>query len=455
MFSFALPAAATSSNHVFSSFSFPSVSITSLRTPCLSRRRAFFALPISIRFQPSDTSSLGRRRAYLDVVASSRLTIVRFPAANPSRKYITHDRLDKECPDVAKEWHPIKNSPLLPSDVKKYSGKNIWWMCSKGHEWQALVSTRSKGSMCPTCRHELAGQQAVSVLRPDLALQWHPEKNGDLRPSDISVKSTKKIWWVCENDATHVWPAAVISRSRHGCPICINRSVVNERSLATVQPDIAAEFHPTKNGDLTASQLAPSSYKKVWWQCPKDPSHEWFTSCAKRTSHRTGCPHCCSLKYPRGTLMKDVAPHLVAEFHPTLNPLDINTDTISYGSQKIVWWRCSADPLHVWPARISGRVRGMRCPYCSKKLPSATNNLETIFPNIAAEWHHKKNKDVLPSMVPPSSIRKFWFKCKDCGHVWRTSLSTRWAGHGCPDCAVRRRRRPKLAQKTQAQPAQA
>ena len=56
-------------------------------------------------------------------------------------------------PDLAKEWDYEKNDTLKPSDVMVSSGKKVWWKCSKGHEWETTVNTRSGGRGCPYCAH--------------------------------------------------------------------------------------------------------------------------------------------------------------------------------------------------------------------------------------------------------------------------------------------------------------
>ena len=53
------------------------------------------------------------------------------------------------------------------------------------------------------------------------------------------------------------------------------KKVAPGKSLADKFPEIAKQWHPTKNGDLTPSDVAVSSHKKVWWTCPKGDDHEW------------------------------------------------------------------------------------------------------------------------------------------------------------------------------------
>ena len=54
-------------------------------------------------------------------------------------------------PTLAKEWNHAKNGELTPMDVMPNSDKKVWWLCSKGHEWQATIGHRNKGRGCPEC----------------------------------------------------------------------------------------------------------------------------------------------------------------------------------------------------------------------------------------------------------------------------------------------------------------
>ena len=41
--------------------------------------------------------------------------------------------------------------------------------------------------------------------------------------------------------------------------------------LSVTHPHLAAEWHPTKNGELRAENVTAGSSKKVWWQCSLGP----------------------------------------------------------------------------------------------------------------------------------------------------------------------------------------
>lgn len=54
-------------------------------------------------------------------------------------------------PGLSEEWHPTRNGSLNTQDVTPYSNKKVWWICQKGHEWQARIEDRTRGTGCPFC----------------------------------------------------------------------------------------------------------------------------------------------------------------------------------------------------------------------------------------------------------------------------------------------------------------
>ena len=98
-------------------------------------------------------------------------------------------------PEVAKQWHPTKNGDLTPNEITKGSHKKVWWKCDEGddHEWFANIGNRSKGAGCPICRGlKVVNSNCLATINPLLSKQWHPKKNGDLTPNDVTSGSVKK-----------------------------------------------------------------------------------------------------------------------------------------------------------------------------------------------------------------------------------------------------------------------
>jgi hypothetical protein len=72
----------------------------------------------------------------------------------------------------------------------------------------------------------------------------------------------------------------------------------SELSLAKADPEIAGQWHPTKNGSVTPAHVRPNSFKKRWWRCEK--GHEFEAMPVYRTRMYRECIGC----QPRWTLSK-------------------------------------------------------------------------------------------------------------------------------------------------------
>ena len=192
-------------------------------------------------------------------------------------------------PELANEWHPTKNGKLTPCDVTSGSQKRVWWLCKRGHEWEARIRNRARGDGCPYCSGRLASaENNFAAKNPELANEWHPTKNGKLTPCDVTSDSHKRVWWVCERG--HEWEARIGNRARgRGCPYCSGRLASADYNLAIKNPELIGEWHLTKNGSLTPSDVMPGSDKKVWWVCER--GHEWEARISNRARGR-GCPYC-------------------------------------------------------------------------------------------------------------------------------------------------------------------
>ena len=70
--------------------------------------------------------------------------------------------------------------------------------------------------------------------------------------------------------------------------------MITSISLSMQSPQLANEFHPTKNEDQTLDQFSIGSGKKVWWQCQQ--GHEWETMVLVRTRFQSDCPMCQTKK---------------------------------------------------------------------------------------------------------------------------------------------------------------
>lgn len=275
--------------------------------------------------------------------------------------------------------------------------------------------------------------------------QWDKEANGELTPENVSIGSHTRAWWKCEQG--HSWSAEIKTRvlSEKGCPICANRFLQQkENDLATCFPELAAQWHPTKNEDLTPRDILFGTKKHVWWQCEK--GHSWKSSVYTRTQKGAGCPVCNGkIVIPGENDLATAFPEIAAQWHVEKN-LPLSPDQVSPFSNRKAWWNC--DLGHEYESMIPSRTSGNSgCPYCAgRKVLPGFNDLATVEPNVAAQWHPTLNAPLEPSMVTIGSKKKVWWICRQ-EHVWKAVVYAR-AGKqktGCPVCAGNvKKRKPEL-----------
>ena len=112
--------------------------------------------------------------------------------------------------------------------------------------------------------------------------------------------------------------------------------------------------------------------------------------------------------------------------------INIYPDKTALHSNKKVWWKCEKG--HSWDMSPDKRLKAKGCPYClNKRVMVGYNDLATVMPSIAKEWHPTKNGELAPQDVVVGSNKKVWWQCER-GHEWRTSVSHRSNGRRCPKC---------------------
>ena len=296
----------------------------------------------------------------------------------------------------------------------------------------------------------MRGKKSLDETHPALAAEWHPTKNGELAPQQVTPGSNKKVWWrkkCVTGEPAHEWQARINGRSQgNGCSVCVGKTVqAGVNDLATIDPALAAEWHPTKNGELTPKQVTISSGTKVWWhkKCvTREPAHEWQATISHRSQGR-GCSVCHGLTVQTGVNdLATIDPALAAEWHPTKNG-ELAPQQVTPGTNKKVWWRkkcVTGEPAHEWQATISSRSLGTGCSVCEGlTVQTGANDLATIDPALAAEWHPTKNGELTPKQVTFSSNKNVWWRKKcvtgEPAHEWQAAISNRSLGTGCPECA--------------------
>lgn len=343
-------------------------------------------------------------------------------------------------PRIAVQWHPTLNEVLTPNDVREGSTDRVWWLCDKGHEWRTEVRVRcQRNNGCPYCsgKYVVKGENDLESQRPDLVKEWNFEENSDYTPDKVSIHSPRKVGWICNKG--HKWSATIEKRTQRnqGCPYCSGRRAIpGDTDIATLKPELMTLWDYDKNVEIGIypENIKAHSDIKTWWKCSK--GHSWQTR-TKNLSRGRSCPYCAGNKVAVGeTDLATVRPDLAEEWHPTKNKGLQPSDVMPRYSRK-VWWlgKCG----HEWKADPDHRYNGTGCPYCDGQLViKGENDLETLHPEIAEEWHPTKNRKLKPSDVKVKSGVKVWWICPVCEYEWRSAVISRTSiGAGCPRCAGR------------------
>lgn len=468
--------------------------------------------------------------SYSQIIYKKAKVIASCPICSGHRVVAGINDFETCYPTIAKEWHPYKNAPLLPSQISKKNGIKVWWQCQHGHEWQASVHDRADGTGCPRCatrRNTSFPEQAVffyiKQLYPDAIHRYRDIFNNGMEldvyvpsirvgvefdgarwhHSDEAITREKLKHQICQehkirlirireespepfcltadkvyvirpksyrkdlvgalqavldyiDPSSNFWTrknpnqihsTVIVDIDRDFAEILKNLSSI-PNSLVEKRPDLIADWHWERNGRLSPSMFVVNSNDTVWWKC-HFCGHEWQTPIIARAGKNGhGCNVCSQSKRgktftrkcvdERGSLM-DHYPELASEWHPTKNG-ELTPSDITWGRFKKVWWLCSACG-HEWEASPLNRSsKKVGCPACSGRVPRiGENDFKTLYPQLAQEWCYEKNFALLPEQFLPKSGKKVWWKCGSCGHCWESEIRCRTNGHNCPICAKRKK----------------
>ncbi|MCR5349818.1 MAG: hypothetical protein K6E20_02385 [Acholeplasmatales bacterium] len=399
-------------------------------------------------------------------------------------------------PNLMSQWDYEKNINVDPTKISSGSTKKVWWLCDKGHSWDANISSRVKGAGCPYCagKKAIKGYNDLATTHPDLVKEWDYKRNKDLKPTDISYGSIKKVWWLCPK-CKNSYLATPNARTcgNTACPICEGLKVEKGyNDLATLYPDVTKEWNYDKNKDLTPYDVVPSSNKKVWWICKR--GHEWQAVIHTRTLVKTGCPKCQKEKhisYPEKIIAYYLSKHFNIEENKRFDFLNkaeidiyiseiktgIEYDGFSYHRDILRDYnkdlRCKENGIRLI------RIREPKCPiyeteatiintnkweitgkYLADALKELLNILDVkddidivkdqneimqlylskekensiINTHLIKDWDYEKNKNIDPSFISYGSNRYFYWKCQECGFETYETVNKKYKKKTCTNC---------------------
>ena len=197
-----------------------------------------------------------------------------------------------------KLWCILNNKPFeLMSDVYVNAITNLQWQCLKDGcreifeaTWNAIMSGQNN---CPYCiNQKVCLSNCLATTNPKVASEWHPNKNGDLTPYDVTEGSGKEAWWLCNKNIKHEWKTEI--KGKMGCPYCSHGHLPSEDyNLLLDNPKLCEEWDYNKN-PKRPEEYTPHSGQFARWKC-KECGYEWESVIASR-NNGIGCPECAESK---------------------------------------------------------------------------------------------------------------------------------------------------------------
>ena len=184
-------------------------------------------------------------------------------------------------PELARIWDFEKNkdSGKTPYNITAGHDSKVWWLCDEGHSVDQTPYEKSyvlKG--CPVCTGKRVIEEVndLASLRPEILKYWDFKKNTDITPFELTVSSSKKVWWICEEKHSFERTPNEMFNSQKGkvvkCGICSNRKMLKGfNDLATTKPELLSRWDYKKN-IITPEEVTAGSHTKVWWICEKGHS---------------------------------------------------------------------------------------------------------------------------------------------------------------------------------------
>ena len=257
---------------------------------------------------------------------------------------------------------------------------------------------------------------------------WDFNKN-TIKPSEITYKSNKKVYWICENG--HSLYTTPREKGREGaipCRECLGLYIPKRRETILENSKLKSAWDYEKNKNLDPSKITCSSNIEVYWKCSK--GHSFKQSVSYRDDSKISCPYC----FGRYKTI-DKTPKLIKYWDFEENEKNgFFPEKFTASSNTALYWKCENG--HKWHCSPNSRItKGkilMQCPYCNRTKIGYENNFESQYPLVAKRFDKIKNK-ILPSELSSYSKKIYWWKCIK-GHTWQRSVQNEVKLKGCQKC---------------------
>lgn len=368
------------------------------------------------------------------------------------KKVGTKNNLEYVFPELAKEWHPTKNKTKPSEHYSGETNKKHWWICNKGHEWKISISNRTgtKGTGCPFCAgQKVSKENNLEARFPEIAKQWHPSKNGDVKPSDVMAGTDKKYWWLCPNHHDYeATPDHRTGKEKTGCPHCTHQTSKPEMRLnSELQYVFKNVISRYKQENREIDIYLPDF--KIGIEYDGMYFHDEASNKGKDIN--------------KNKFFRDKGIEIIRVREAPLEKLeekDIIVDVYNFRKRNIDSLLKNLRPFvgDIEKEKIKTYIKKKGfvnedlykryLSYAPSPLPE--NSLQALFPEVSKEWHPTLNFPLTPQNFTYGSSHRAWWRCSK-GHEWHTAISKRTAKlrpTGCPYCSGNRHNQETFLEKS-------
>ncbi len=336
-------------------------------------------------------------------------------------------------PEIAKEWDNKKNK-IGPDEVMAGSNKEkYWFICPKGHSYNATPLDRKKGNNCPKCSKErhtsfpekavyyyikkyltkveenyhnpILGNQEIDIFVPEIKLgieydgrAWHKDYKRDLKKDIDCSQNNITLIRIRENGCTDF----------DSDSIKIDISPYNkqelENAIELIFKFIGDKYKICKNVDINIER----DRMKIL---------EIMDLSGKENSLANYCP--------------EIKKYWNKEKNGKINP-----EQISHSCEKEIFLKCHKCNIE-WKMLAKDFKLRPKCPYCyGRKVKTGYNDLFSTNPELIPLW--SKNNTLDPRKLSKGcNFPALWY-CPKCNGEYDMIINDKANGYGCPYCSGHR-----------------
>ena len=274
---------------------------------------------------------------------------------------------------------------------------------------------------------------------------WYQEKNGNITPDIIYIKTNKKYWFICEtcNHEFAISPNNIsnISRGRW-CPYCSGQQICNNECKLCFEKSFASHEKAkywSKNNILTPREVFIGTIFTYLFMC-ETCNHE-FPMSPNNISKGQWCSYCngnhkiCDSIDCKMCFERSFASHEKVKYWSNKNVLTPR-QVFKCSKQKCIFNCNCGHEIEMSLTNVVGNNNW--CSYCAHQKLCENNECKMCFENSFAS--HEKSNYIFDKTIntrqifKSSSAKNIEFICNVCDFKFPSMIANISKGSWCPMC---------------------